>query len=187
MMAYRILLAAVLSLPLTGVFAHGDEKHGGEEHGEVPALTNNTRSLPSSEAKSSDFELVAQLQGDTLTVYLDSYSDNQPIIGASIEVESAAFKTTLQAVAPGTYQANAAALNHPGEHSLLFTIVAGEQSDLLDSVLNVTAIAAAEPAHASRRLWWLGGALAALALLAAAVLLRRRQARVLAHHGASAL
>jgi hypothetical protein len=175
-----IFLAAVLSLPLTGVFAHGDEVHG-----EAPVLASNTRSLPSAEAKSSDFELFAQLQGDTLTVYLDSYSDNQPVLGASIEVESETFKARLQAVSAGTYQVSAAALNHPGEHSLLFTVVAGQTSDLLDTVLRVSASAAAEPTHAQRRLWWLGGALAALAI--AAMLFRRRQGRVLANHGASAL
>ncbi|MBX9754197.1 MAG: hypothetical protein K2X80_05555 [Pseudomonadaceae bacterium] len=180
MMGYKIFLAAVLSLPLTGVFAHG-----GEDHGEAQALPTNTRSLPSAEAKSSDFELFTQLQGDTLTVYLDSYSDNQPVLGANIEVESDSFKATLQAVAPGTYQGNASALNHPGEHSLLFTVVAGEQSDLLDTVLSVTTSAATEHAHASRRLWWLGGVLAALAI--AVLLFTRRQCRVLRNHGASAL
>lgn len=180
MMGYKILLAAVLSLPLTSVFAHG-----GEDHGEAQALPTNTRSLPSAEAKSTDFELFTQLQGDTLTVYLDSYSDNQPVIGASIEVESEAFKASLQAVAAGTYQASASALNHPGEHSLLFTVVAGEQSDLLDTVLSVTTVVAAEHTQASRRLWWLGAALAALAI--AVLLFTRRQRRVLRNNGASAL
>lgn len=180
MMGYKILLAAVLSLPLTGVFAHG-----GEDHGEAQALPTNTRSQPSAEAKSTDFELFAQLQGDTLTVYLDSYRDNQPVLGANIEVESDSFKTTLQAVAPGTYQASAAALNQPGEHSLLFTLVVGEQSDLLDTVLNVTSTAKPEHPHASRRLWWLGAALAALAI--AVLLFTRRQRRVLRNNGASAI
>ncbi|OHC33893.1 MAG: hypothetical protein A2Y50_09365 [Pseudomonadales bacterium RIFCSPLOWO2_12_59_9] len=179
MMGYRLLLAAALSLPLTNVFAHGDEPHG-----EAPALPTNALSLPSAEAHSPDFELVAQLQGDHLTVYLDNYSDNQPVLGATVEVESDSFKASLQATAPGTYQASASALNHPGEHSLLFTIVAGEQSDLLDAVLNVSATAAA-PAAASSRLWWWG---AAIALLTVAVLLFKGRRRLgLANQGGAPL
>ncbi|MDP3845946.1 MAG: hypothetical protein Q8R10_05915 [Pseudomonas sp.] len=179
MMGYRILLAAVLSLPLTGVFAHGDEPHG-----EAPALSTNTHSLPSGEAHSPDFELVAQLQGDHLTVYLDNYSDNQPVLGATVEVESDSFKATLPAVAPGTYQVSASALNHPGEHSLLFTIVAGEQSDLLDTVLRVSAAETA-PTAASNRLWWWGAA--ALLLAVAALLFKGRRRLGLAKQGVAPL
>lgn len=182
MMLYRLLLAALLSLPLTNVLAHGDELHG-----EAPALASNGQQLPSAEAHSVDFELVAQLQGDRLTVYLDGYRDNQPVQGASVEVQSASFNATLQAVAPGTYQTSAAALNHPGEHSLLFTVVAREQSDFLETVLRVSSSAAAAPSHASSRLWWWGAALAALGALAMAVrLFQRRQAQGLANNGVSA-
>lgn len=180
MMGYPILLAAVLSLPVTGVFAHGDEPHG-----EAPALPTST-SLPSAEAHSADFELVAQLQGDRLTVYLDNYSDNQPMLGASIEVESDSFKACLQATAPGTYAARASALNQPGEHSLLFTVVAGEQSDLLDTVLRVSAAEAA-PAVASHWLWW-GAAFALLAvalLTVAGLLLKGRRRLGLINQGAA--
>jgi hypothetical protein len=179
MMGYKFFLAAVLSLPLTGVFAHGDEQHG-----EAPALSANTRSLPSAEAHSADFELVAQLQGDRLTVYLDNYGDNQPVLGANIEVESDSFKASLAAVAPGTYQVNASALNHPGEHSLLFTVLAGEQSDLLDTVLNVSA-AEAEPAAASSQLWWWGAA--ALLLIVAGLLFKGRRRLGLVKQGVAAL
>ena len=173
MMLYRLLLAALLSLPLTNALAHGDEVHG-----EAPALASNGQQLPSAEAHSVDFELVAQLQGDRLTVYLDSYSDNQPVLGASIEVESDSFKASLPAVAPGTYQVKASALNQPGEHSLLFTVVAGQQSDLLDTVLRVSANATAEHSHASRNLWWLGSA-AALLVVAGLLFKGRRRLGVL--------
>lgn len=180
MRGYPILLAAVLSLPLTNALAHGDEPHG-----EAPVQSAST-SLPSAEAHSADFELVAQLQGDRLTVYLDNYRDNQPVLGASIEVESDSFKASLQATAPGTYAASASALNHPGEHSLLFTVLAGEQSDLLDTVLRVSAAEAA-PAAASSRLWWGAAfALLAVALLSVAVLLLKGRRRLgLVNQGAA--
>ena len=137
-----------------------------------------TVSLPSAEAHSLDFELVAQLQGDTLTVYLDRYSDNQPVSEASIEVASAAFSATLAAVAPGTYQASAAPLNHPGQHELLFTVLAGEQSDLLDARLNVSPAPAAEPLAGKLSSVWLGAAVALLAVLLLGWLAWRRQPQV---------
>lgn len=167
MMLYKMLLAGALSLQLATAFAHG-----GEDHGAAQALPASTQRLPGAEAHSPDFELYAQLQGDTLTVYLDRYSDNQPVAGATIEVESETYKATLQPLAAGTYQAVAAALNHPGEHNLLFTILAGEQSDLLDAVLSVSPAAAADQPVAARPWWWLAAGLAGLAL-AALLWLRR--------------
>ena len=168
MMLYKTLLAGVLSLQLATAFAHGDEDHGATPH---QAL--NAAHLPEAQAQSADFELYAQLQGDTLIVYLDRYSDNQPIADARIEVDSAAFKGTLTPVAAGTYQVSAAALNHPGEHSLLFTVLAGEQSDLLDSVLRVSPGAPADHAPVSR-LWWLAAAGGVLLMVLGGVWLRRR-------------
>lgn len=59
MTAPQIFLALLGLLPGL-VLAHGDEVHG-----EAPPLPANSHSLPSAEAHSLDFELVAQLQGDT--------------------------------------------------------------------------------------------------------------------------
>lgn len=169
MMLYKTLLASALSLQLATAFAHG-----GEDHGAAQALPASTQRLPSAEAHSPDFELYAQLQGDTLTVYLDRYSDNQPIVGASIEVESETFKATLKPVAQGAYQVAAESLNHPGEHSLLFTVLAGEQSDLLDTVLSVSPGADVDQPRASP-FWWLLGAGLSVLVAAAFVLTRRRR------------
>lgn len=155
----RIFLALLGLLPGL-LLAHGDELHGA-----APALPAAGYRLPSGETHSTDFELVAQLQGDTLTVYLDRYSDNQPISEASIEVESAAFSATLAAVAPGTYQASAVPLNHPGQHDLLFTVLAGEQSDLLEVRLSVSSPPANQALATKFRLGWLGGGMALLAAL----------------------
>ena len=163
------LLATVLSVQLSSAFAHGDE-----DHGAAPAPPTSNRQVPSAETHSPDFELFVQLQGDSLTVYLDRYADNQPVAGAQIEVDSETFKATLQPLSAGIYRTSAAALNRPGEHNLLFTVVAGEQSDLLDTVLSVSP--ATDAAHAppsSRLWWWLGGP--GLAALAALILLKRRR------------
>ena len=164
MTRFNIFLAILLSLQLGNAFAHGDEVHG-----EVKPLASPVQSQPATEAHSPDFALYAQLQGDTLIVYLDRYSDNQPIANASIEVEGEAFKGTLQAVAAGIYQVPAQSLNHPGEHSLVFTVIAGEQSDLLEASLNVDAASGAGTHAEQTPWWWLLAAL--LVLVSVAVLL----------------
>lgn len=184
MILCKTLLAGLLSLPLSAAFAHG-----GEDHGAPPALPASTLTMPSTEASSLDFELVAQLNGDTLTVYLDRFADNQPVSKADIQVESevasVAFNASLHEVAPGTYQAPAAALNSAGEHSLLFTVVAGEQSDFLDAVLNVSAAQHADhAAPLSKRWWWLGGGL--LILVGGGLLLKSRLTNRSTKHGAAA-
>ncbi|HLD68830.1 MAG TPA: hypothetical protein VJA19_22660 [Pseudomonas sp.] len=165
------LLATLLSVQLSSAFAHGDE-----DHGAAPAPPSSDSQMPSAETHSPDFELFVQLQGDSLTVYLDRYADNQPVTGAQIEVDSEAFTATLQPLSAGIYRTSAAALNRPGEHSLLFTVVAGEQSDLLDTVLSVRpATDATHAAPSSRLWWWLGGP--GLAALAAVILLLQRRRR----------
>lgn len=171
MMLFKTFLAVALSLSLSSALAHGDE-----DHGQPPTLPGSALSLPNTASQSADFELVAQLNGNNLTVYLDRFADNQPVLKASIEVQSDAFTARLQEIAPGTYQASAAALNTPGEHSLVFTVLAGEQSDLLDAVLNVSATQGhAHPASVSLRWWSLGGGLL-LVLFCGGLLLRRRLA-----------
>jgi cobalt-zinc-cadmium efflux system membrane fusion protein len=159
MIVPKLPVVLLLGMLASTAFAHGDEDHGATK---VAVLAG--AAWPSAEAQSADFELFAQLQGERLTVYLDSYAGNQPVENASIELESADFKVQLQAVSPGQYAANAAPLAHPGEHALSFTLRAGEQFDLLETTLSVSAASPA-PAAATTLWWWIGGGLGALAAL----------------------
>jgi hypothetical protein len=161
------------------VLAHGDEDHSGDK----PVVASSVGLLTGSvtaETRSEEFELVTQLKGKTLQVYLDRYSDNAPVENAKVEVESGAFKTQLKAIAPGKYEAEAAALSGIGEHVLVFTIVAGEQSDLLEATLKVGEAPVAQVGHAaaSGTMWrWVGGGAAALAALSLLLSRQRRSSR----------
>jgi hypothetical protein len=130
------------------------------------------------EAKSELFELVARLEGGHLSILIDRYASNEPLLKAAVEVEAGALKAKASFHAEqGDYVVEDPALlkllGTPGEHPLLITVVAGDEADLLEGVLrSVAAAPAPAPAHAApgspRWLptWVLGLAAALLALLA---------------------
>ena len=132
--ALALLLANHVTLAAPG--AHGPNG----EHLDGPATMRAASALPRVEAKSETFELVAELRAGELAIVVDRYESNEPVLGAKLEVESG----TLKAVAAfraeqGDYALTDAAmlkaLAAPGEHGLVFTLVAGKDSDLLDGTL----------------------------------------------------
>jgi hypothetical protein len=181
------LAAALLAQPaLAGPGAHGP--NGEHLDGPAAAAQAPTSAVPRLETHSEDFELVGTLSGGELSLLIDRYETNEPVLGATVEVEFEGHKALAKfhddhgdyAVAD---EAFLKALSAPGAHALVFTITAGEQADLLDGVLTVTAQAAADDHghdHASTsQLPWLAGGLVVLTALAGGRwLLRRRAQRI---------
>ncbi|WP_374350712.1 hypothetical protein [Chitinimonas sp.] len=148
--------------------------HGGEDHGDAPpAVTAGPGLNPRTEAKSETFELLTEQSGPQLTLYLDRYADNAPVSGAHIEVESAAFKGV--ATPQGDhYVLQAAPLTTTGSHPLVFTVTAGDDSDLLESTLVVDGHPVEQSGASNHRwLWLAAGGLAAAVLIA---VVRKRRA-----------
>ncbi|QZA79338.1 hypothetical protein K4H28_08090 [Deefgea tanakiae] len=165
----KLIFILIYSLILSATaWAHGDD-----DHGATPQATPMQQAVSSSESASSDFEILAQMDGETLTIYLNRFADNQPINNATLEVESGAFKAKLKAVASGVYQAPAAPLAKVGEHPLMMTLIAGKQSDLLETTLKVAAPAVATAPQTHIQSWLLIGS-GGLALVLMLVALRRR-------------
>ena len=130
---------------------------------------------------------------------VDRYEANEPVMGAKLEVDSG----TIQAVAAfraeqGDYAVTDAALLEalaaPGEHGLVFTLVAGSDSDLLDGALVsaagrvATAAAKDDHGHAHgnndhghghdhelERAAWIGAGVAALGLIGGIAWWRQRR------------
>lgn len=141
---------------------------------------NNGAGIPRLEAASETFELVARLDGEELSVLVDRFETNEPVLNGKIEVESNGIK------AAGTFHADHGdyaftderllkALAQPGKHPLVFTIFAGNDSDLLEGTLEVSATEAAhdhDHPHVPRRVWAGGGLV--LVLIAGALWMRRR-------------
>jgi hypothetical protein len=134
---------------------------------------------PRLETFTEAFELVGRLQGDELSIVIDRYETNEPVLDGKLEVEFNGIKAVAKFHADhGDYAVDderlVKALAKPGKHSLLFTLTAGNDSDLLEGTLEVAAHDAAQEHSHFPWAWTAAAFAAALAILALLMLLRRR-------------
>ena len=93
-------------------------------------------------AESDDFEIVGRLEEKSFIFFVDRNKSNAPVLAASLEVEQGG-KTVLASfrAETGDYliadAAFLAAFSKPGEYPLNFTLIAGEESDLLTAKFDV--------------------------------------------------
>jgi hypothetical protein len=184
------LMASLLALMPATTWA-GPGAHGPNgEHLDAPTMgnANGMRANLQIEAKSDLFELVATLTGGELSILIDRFATNEPVLKAQVEVESGGLKAQAKFHADiGDYAIDDPAmlkkLFTPGEHPLVITVLAGEDSDLLDGVLRVSA-SSADHEHGIHWAWWTLGALVIFALLGiAAALLRKKFQRQFSEGG----
>jgi biotin carboxyl carrier protein len=183
---FAVLAMAFLALPVAwlttpAALAHGDH--------DAPAQTASV-AVPRVEAHSDVFELVGIVQAGVMKLYLDRYDSNEPVKGATIEIEASSaatnpptvIKATAKVNDDGTYTWQDPALGKPGDWALTFTIVADKDTDLLSGNLKLGDDSSAH-AHTwwenlvSPKVWGVGVALL-VALAAAAAWWRRRAGKV---------
>jgi hypothetical protein len=172
------IVAAVCGLVEAAPGAHGPNG----EHLDEKTQSTAGAALPRVEAKSELFELIAQLKRGELSVLVDRYETNEPVLNAKLDVESGTLKATAAFRAEaGDYVVTDAALLKalatPGEHALVFTLVASADADLLDGTLVTGGATAAASDHGHshdgdgahdhglERAAWIGAAVLALGLL----------------------
>ena len=184
-------LSALLLVTNAPAFAAPGAHGPNGEHLDGPTTMRAASALPRVEAKSEMFELVATLYAGELSVLVDRFDTNEPVLGATLEVESGGVQATATFHADqGDYAVDdpelLALLRSAGEHGLVFTLVAGADSDLLDGTLTSTAgsVAAAgkdDHGHDHRgddqleRAAWIGAGVAALALIGGIAWWRQRR------------
>jgi len=158
------------------LFAGGGDDHS---HGDAKTTPVATAAQPLRvEASSELFELVGALEGDRLVIHLDRFATNEPVTGATISVEGGPLKATAAVEREGVYTVPAAGLAAPGTHPLVFTVQAGQTSDLLTGDLVVAGAPATAENSSDHGPWWsasLAVALAAALLLAAGAFAWRRR------------
>jgi hypothetical protein len=179
MTAIRVILFS--AYVATSLLPNAARAHEGHDDAVPSASGTPGANVPRIEAQSDLFEIVGVVQNGVMTLFLDRYATNEPVVGAKIDVEAGSVKGAAQANQDGTYTFNNAALTHPGQLPVTFTIAAGSDSDLLAGEL-VIADPVADKAHANddplwKRWWWAGGALLLLTGIAIAWLSRRRRVK----------
>lgn len=184
--AFALTLFATLAGAAPG--AHGPDG----EHLDAKTQGAAGGSSPRLEARSELFELVASTQGGELSILVDRFQTNEPVLGATLEVESGSLKAVAAFRADkGDYVVTDAALLKalaaPGEHALVFTLLSGKDNDLLDGTLRTGGAAPDTDAHGHahddghahdhglERAAWTGAAVAGLGLIGLFTWLRQRK------------
>jgi hypothetical protein len=147
------------------------------EHLDGAAAAVNTGAVPRVETFTEAFELVGNLSGGELSVLIDRYDTNEPVLNGKLEVQYKGIKANAKFHSDiGDYAVDdpkfLQALAVPGKHQLMFTFMAGDESDLLEGTLEVPQATIHDSAGIPRWSYWTAGAV--LLLLAGALLLRRR-------------
>ncbi|MBC7833309.1 MAG: hypothetical protein H7Y62_14955, partial [Hyphomicrobium sp.] len=138
-------LAAAALLAATSSAMAGPGGHGPDgEHLDGPAATATADARPHMEAATEEFELVARLLDGELSLLVDRFKTNEPVLNAKVQVESGGLKADAAFHADhGDYSVDDPAmlrkLAQPGQHALVITVLAGADSDLLDGTLTVAA------------------------------------------------
>lgn len=135
------VLAFFLTLCSAAAWASPGAHGPNGEHLDTPtAAAGSASTAPRMEARSESFELVAHLRGDELSMLINRFETNEPVLKAQVEVESGTAKATAKFHEDmGDYAVDdpafLKALKAPGSHPLVVTILAGEESDLLEGTL----------------------------------------------------
>jgi len=182
LLVFSILIASLPGLAFAAPGAHGP----GGEHLDAPAQTASGVAAARVEASSELFELVGRLEGAELSIMVDRFETNEPVLGADVSVQLGSLKAKAAFHSDrGDYSMNdpalLKALSAPGEHPLIFSVVAGKDSDLLEGTLTVGK-AVVQP-RAESHAHWLGRLLAAAAVAVVAALIffawKRRRSRLM--------
>jgi len=157
------------------------QAHGGEDHGTPAAPAPAAGQLPRATAQTDLFELVALLSPTgappsvasgsgagmpVLTLYLDRFATNEPVDGATIELESGTFKGIATRRSAGVYALPGQAFAAPGRYPFTVSVQTADAADLLDGTLQNEAVAAPPTATISPfagRTFWAGSAIVIMA------------------------
>ena len=191
-------ISAVLAcclLMLRGIALAGPGAHGpGGEHLDVQApVLSSGASVPRVEAKSETFELVARVEANAVSILIDRYETNEPVLDAAVEVESgnARQKAVFRREQGDYFIADPAfvkQISSAGSHALVFTVNAGNDADLLEATLQIADAAPEKGIQALARYGAVSALIGGGVLLVGAtgvLMWRRRAARTPAFGGGS--
>ena len=135
--------------------------------------------IPVVVAESESFEVVGRLDTEGFVFFVDRAASNAPVLNAALEVEQGGRKAKARfRNESGDYLIDDAAwlqpLRRPGEYALAFTLVAGDEADLLSADFVVSGPSTAATALPMAGGWAAGISGLALLLLLGGAWWRRR-------------
>lgn len=149
-MRVRLAVRFIFCLFLAGV-AFGAYAHEGHDHGDTPPPTVSV--TPRGEAHSGEFELVATLRNGALLIYLDHYPTNEPITGATMEVDTPSGPQTAEAAGEGVYRLAAPWAKDAARYDLIFTITHNGKADVLPLTIPAARTSSSADAGKSIPVW----------------------------------
>jgi hypothetical protein len=175
-LVFLIAMSAAVAAP--GAHGPNGEHLDGHESGDV-----HRNAEPRIESFTEIFELVGHLEQDELSILIDRYDTNEPVLNGKLEVEFNGIKAPAKFHADhGDYAVDDAnllkALAKPGKHALVFTFSAGNDNDLLEGTLDVSAHNGTHDHDHSltqKGAWLAGVALVAIVIAAFAASRRRNK------------
>lgn len=148
-MRIRFAAALVAATLTAGILAGRLEAHEGHDHGAPPPVSA-AAAAPRAEAASDAFELVAVARDGAVTIYLDRFKTNEPVLGASIEADTPAGTASASPGPDGTYRLAAPWAVKPGRHDVVLTVTAEGATDIFPVTLEIPEAApAGQPAASS--------------------------------------
>jgi hypothetical protein len=128
---FRVSHLVVLMLALCFVgSAPAAVAHEGHDY-EPPVAASTAAGLPRLAASSETYELVAVLEGERLTIYLDRFEDDSPVTDANITVTVDEEPVVASLSAGGAYTVSSNRFSSRGLVELVFDIRSRDGDDLL--------------------------------------------------------
>ena len=125
-----IVAAAMLLSTPSSSYAHGDEDHG------AAAASAPTGAKPRIEARTATVELVAAVDADDMTIWIDGWADNAPITGANVNVTIDGQSRSGKS-AGSVYTVSDPKLEIAGAHQLAFVITRAGSVESLSAELTI--------------------------------------------------
>jgi hypothetical protein len=160
----------------TFLMAHAAYAHEG--HDDTASVPVTVAGAPRVEATSDLFEVVGVVDRGTMTIFLDRYATNEPVVDAKIDIDAGPAKGVAQAKPDGTYTFTHAALGQPGSLPITFTVASSADTDLLTGELVIADPSAVDDRIQTSPMWkgaaWTSGALILIGAVALLWWFRRR-------------
>ena len=154
-----IIAAAILLIAPAIVSANGDDDH---DHGATANASAPVGAKPRIEARTATVELVAAVDGDDLTIWIDGWADNAPITNANVNVTIDGQSQPAKS-AGGVYTLSDPKLESAGAHQLAFLITRAGAIESLSAEL-VVPQAKATAAAGGWTYWFVAAGIAVLAI-----------------------